>query len=151
MTHEEKAVQAFRSGANCAQSVVVAFHEELDMDEATALRLASSFGGGIGRLREVCGAVSGMLMVYGMLCGYDDISDQEAKKAHYTHVQALVNRFREIHGTFICRELLELQKGENSDPTPTERNAQFFHARPCADYVATAAKLLDEALKQESI
>lgn len=149
MKHEEKAVQAFIDGANCAQSVVVAFHEEIGMDQSDALRLASSFGGGIGRLREVCGAVSGMLMVYGMLHGYDDIKDADAKKAHYTNVQALVSRFRDVHGSFICRELLNLQAGENASPTPSERNEKFYHARPCAAYVATAARLLDEILLQQ--
>lgn len=149
MTHAEKAVQAFTDGANCAQSVLVAYHEDLGISESEALRLASSFGGGIGRLREVCGAVSGMLMVYGLLHGYDDIHDPAVKRAHYANVQALVNRFKEIHGSFICRELLELQKGERTEPTPSERNEQFYHARPCAKYVETAVRLLDEACKQE--
>ena len=149
MTHEELAVQAFTNGANCAQSVVVAFKDMLHMDESTAFKLASSFGGGIGRLREVCGAVSGMLIVYGMLKGYDRIDDPEAKKSHYANVQMLVKRFRDAHGSYVCRELLSLQKGEKTDPVPSDRNAQFYHARPCASYVTTAAKLLDEILADE--
>ena len=146
MTHEEKALQYFTDGANCAQAVVLAFHEELGMDEKTAARLASSFGGGIGRLREVCGAVSGMMMVYGMLRGYDDLKDPAAKKAHYQNVQALAAKFREENGSIVCRELLDLRKNENSDPTPTPRDAQFFHSRSCANFVRCAARLLDEAL-----
>ena len=146
MTHEEKALQYFTDGANCAQAVVLAFREELGMDEKTASRLASSFGGGIGRLREVCGAVSGMMMVYGMLCGYDDLKDPAAKKAHYQNVQALAAKFREENGSIVCRELLDLRKNENSDPTPTPRDAQFFHSRSCAGFVQCAARLLDEAL-----
>ena len=146
MIHEEKALQYFTDGANCAQAVVLAFREELGMDEKTAARLASSFGGGIGRLREVCGAVSGMMMVYGLLCGYDDLKDPAAKKAHYQNVQALAAKFREENGSIVCRELLDLRKNENSDPTPTPRDAQFFHSRSCANFVRCAARLLDEAL-----
>ena len=146
MTHEEKALQYFTEGANCAQAVVLAFREELGMDEKTAARLASSFGGGIGRLREVCGAVSGMMMVYGLLCGYDDLKDPAAKKAHYQNVQALAAKFRDANGSIVCRELLDLRKNENSDPTPTPRDAQFFHSRSCANFVRCAARLLDEAL-----
>jgi C_GCAxxG_C_C family probable redox protein len=146
MTHEEKALQAFQNGANCAQAVVLAYCSELGMDEKTACRLASSFGGGIGRLREVCGAVSGMMMVYGLLRGYDDLHDPEAKKAHYANVQALANRFREENGSIICRELLDLHKDENSDPNPTPRDAKFFHSRPCMGFVQCAARILDDAL-----
>ena len=149
MTHAEKALEAFTNGANCAQAVVVAYADDLGMDEKTALRLASSFGGGIGRLREVCGAVSGMMMVYGLLRGYDDLSDPDAKKAHYEHVQALAAKFREENGSIICRELLSLKQDENSDPTPTPRTSSAFHARPCFGFVATAARLLDEKLKEE--
>ena len=146
MIHEEKALQYFTDGANCAQAVVLAFREELGMDEKTAARLASSFGGGIGRLREVCGAVSGMMMVYGLLCGYDDLKDPAAKKAHYQNVQALAAKFREENGSIVCRELLDLRKNENSDPTPTPRDAQFFHSHSCAGFVQCAARILDEAL-----
>ena len=148
MTHEERALQYFTSGANCAQAVVMAFHEELGMDEKAAARLASSFGGGIGRLREVCGAVSGMMMVYGLLKGYDDLKDPEAKKAHYENVQTLANAFREENGSIVCRELLSLKQNENSDPTPTPRTSAAFHARPCFGFVQCAARLLDGALKE---
>ena len=149
MTHEEKAVRYFTDGANCAQAIVLAFSDDLGMDEKTAAKLASSFGGGIGRLREVCGAVSGMMMVYGLLRGYDDLRDPAAKKAHYQNVQALAGRFREANGSIVCRELLELRKGENSDPSPTPRDAQFFHSRSCAGFVQSAVRILDEALKGE--
>ncbi len=147
MTHEEKALQAFSDGANCAQAILLAYRDDLGMDEKTAARLASSFGGGIGRLREVCGAVSGMMMVYGLLKGYDDIKDPAGKKAHYANVQALAASFREENGSIICRELLSLPKNEQSDPTPTPRDAKFYHSRPCAAFVASAARILDEALK----
>ena len=147
MTHEEQALQYFTDGANCAQAVVMAYHDALGMDEKTAARLASSFGGGIGRLREVCGAVSGMMMVYGLLKGYDNLHDPEIKKAHYANVQALANRFREENGSIICRELLTLHENEQNDPAPTPRDAKFYHSRPCMGFVQSAARLLDEALK----
>lgn len=149
MTHEEKALQYFTDGANCAQAVVMAFHDEIGMDERSAARLASSFGGGIGRLREVCGAVSGMMMVYGLLKGYDDLKDPEAKKAHYENVQALANAFREENGSIICRELLSLHENEQNDPSPTPRDAKFYHSRPCMGFVQSAARLLEEKLKDE--
>jgi C_GCAxxG_C_C family probable redox protein len=149
MTHEEKALQYFTEGANCAQAVVLAFREELGMDEKTAARLASSFGGGIGRMREVCGAVSGMMMVYGLLRGYDDLKDPEVKKAHYANVQALAAKFREANGSIVCRELLDLRRNENSDPNPTPRDAKFYHSRACAGFVQCAAAILDEALTAE--
>ena len=142
-------MQAFENGANCAQAVVLAYADDLKTDEKTACRLASSFGGGIGRLREVCGAVSGMMMVYGLLRGYDDLNDPEAKKQHYANVQALAARFREENGSIICRELLSLKQNENSDPTPTPRTSSAFHARPCFGFVQSAARILDEALKTE--
>lgn len=148
MTHEEKALQYFTEGANCAQAVVLAFKDELGMDEKTAARLASSFGGGIGRLREVCGAVSGMMMVYGLLKGYDDLKDPDAKKAHYANVQALAAKFREENGAIVCRELLELRKNEQNDPSPTPRDAKFFHSRPCVGFVQSAARILEEALNE---
>lgn len=149
MTHEEKALRYFTDGANCAQAVVMAYAEDLGMDEKTAARLASSFGGGIGRLREVCGAVSGMMMVYGFLRGYDDLKDPDLKKAHYANVQALANKFREENGSIVCRELLALHENEQNDPTPTPRDAKFFHSRPCMGFVQCAARLLDEALIKE--
>jgi C_GCAxxG_C_C family probable redox protein len=148
MTHEEKALQYFTNGANCAQAVVLAYAEDLGMDEKTAARLASSFGGGIGRLREVCGAVSGMMMVYGLLRGYDDLQDPEAKKTHYANVQTLAAKFREENGSIICRELLKLHENEQNDPTPTPRDAKFFHSRPCMGFVQSAARILDEALNE---
>ena len=149
MTHEEKALQAFTDGANCAQAVVVAYADDLGITESRALKLASSFGGGIGRLREVCGAVSGMMMVYGLLRGYDDLCDQDAKKAHYTNVQTLAARFREENGSIICRELLSLNKDENNDPAPTPRDSKAFHARPCFGFVTSAVRILDDMLKEE--
>ena len=140
MDHGMKAAELFLGGYNCAQAVVVAFHEELGMTEAQAARMASSFGGGMGRMREVCGAVSGMLLVAGILYGYDTPGDDVSKKRHYTLVQQLAGQFREEVGSIVCREIL---KNPPSDPNPTPRTAEFYKTRPCARMVLLAGNILD--------
>lgn len=107
---EELARQAFKEGYNCSQAMVAAFSDLMEMDKKTALRLASSFGGGMGRMREVCGAVTGMFMVVGILYGYDDAKDYEGKKDTYALVQELANQFKSETGSIICRELLGLDR-----------------------------------------
>ena len=142
MDHSTLAAEMFYKGYNCAQAVVAAFHEELGMTESEAARLSSSFGGGMGRMREVCVAVSGMLMVLGVLYGYDDPGEKDrAKKAHYALVQELAGKFRERNGSIICREIL---KNPPSTPSPTPRTAEFYKNRPCTRMVVCAAELLDE-------
>ena len=141
MDRGTKAAELFLNGYNCAQAVAVAFSDLTGLDEQLSARLASSFGGGMGRMREVCGAVSGMLMVAGVLYGYDTPGDDTVKKAHYTLVQNLAGEFREKNGSIICREIL---KNPPSDPSPTPRTAEFYKNRPCARLVVCAAELLDE-------
>ena len=142
MDHGIKAAELFLSGYNCSQSVAVAFHKEMGLTERQAAKLASAFGGGMGRMREVCGAVSGMLLVLGLLYGYDDPGEKDAaKKAHYALVQQLAGKFRERNGSIICRENL---KNPPSDPSPTPRTAEFYKTRPCTRMVVCAAELLDE-------
>ena len=142
MDHGMKAAELFTQGYNCAQSVAAAFCDVTGLDEKTAARMASPFGGGMGRMREVCGAVSGMLMVLGTLYGYDDPGEKDrAKKAHYALVQELAGAFRERNGSIICREIL---KNPPSTPSPTPRTAEFYKTRPCARMVVCAAELLDE-------
>ena len=117
MDHGELAAQLFLGGCNCAQAVVVAFCDVTGLEKDFAARLSCSFGGGMGRMREVCGAVSGMLMVLGVLYGYDDPGEKDrAKKAHYALVQELAGKFRERNGSIICREIL---KNTPSPPRPT--------------------------------
>ena len=144
--HEELAYKYFTDGYNCAQAVFTAFHEETGLDEKTALRLSSAFGGGMGRLREVCGAVSGMYMVLGMLYGYDDAKNDEAKKILYSRVQKFAEEFKDEYGTIICRELL----GESGvqKPTPTPRNPQFYEKRPCLGFVVSAARIMSEFIEE---
>ncbi len=144
----ERARENFLGGCNCPQSVVLAFDDVLakcGIDADTAARLASPFGGGMGRMREVCGAVSGMLMVLGLVEGYSDPEDFEAKKELYEHVQELAGQFRDEHGTILCRELLELGKGPDA-PVPEKRSEAYYHERPCAEFCATAARVLGEYL-----
>ncbi len=143
MDHGIKAAELFLSGYNCAQAVAVAFAPEMGLTESQAAKLASAFGGGMGRMREVCGAVSGMLLVLSQLYGYDTPGDDVSKKRLYTQVQALAGQFREANGSIICREIL---KNPPTDPNPTPRTAEFYAKRPCAKMVMTAGNLLDEFL-----
>ena len=140
MDHGMKAAELFMQGYNCSQAVVVAFCDVTGLETDFAARMASSFGGGMGRMREVCGAVSGMLMVLGLLYGYDQPGDDVHKKELYTHIQALAGKFREEVGSIVCREIL---KNPPTDPNPTPRTAEFYAKRPCARMVVTAGKLLD--------
>ena len=107
MDHSTYAAQLFVGGYNCAQAVAVAFSDVTGLDEKFSAKIASSFGGGMGRMREVCGAVSGMLLVAGHLYGYDGPNDGEEKMAHYALVQELAGKFREKAGSIICREILD--------------------------------------------
>lgn len=133
----------FERGYNCAQSVFGAFCDMIGLDFKTAMKLASSFGGGMGRMREVCGAVSAMFMVIGFKYGYSDPYDADAKARHYKLVQELAEKFRAENGTIICRELLGLPGGPDV-PVPEARTEAYYKSRPCADHVAFAAKILDD-------
>lgn len=144
-TKAQKALNYFNQGFNCAQSVFTAFHEEMGLSEREALKLSSSMGGGIGGLREVCGAFCGLSMVLGALKGYDSPTDMDAKKAHYARIQAQAERFTAEHGTLICRDLLA-SHGIAPTPAPAERNADYYKARPCARYVENCAQMAEEAL-----
>jgi C_GCAxxG_C_C family probable redox protein len=148
MDHGIKAAELFLSGYNCAQAVAVSFHQELGLTEPQAARMVSAFGGGMGRMREVCGAVSGMLFVLGSLYGYDTPGDDEDKKRLYGQVQALAEKFREENGSIICREIL---KNPPSDPNPTPRTAEFYAQRPCARMVLTAARLMEAFIQEHPL
>jgi C_GCAxxG_C_C family probable redox protein len=141
-----KAYELFKQGYNCAQAVFMAFSDKYGIDEESAAKLASSFGGGMGRMREVCGAFSGMLLVNSMETGSADVSDYEAKKTNYASVQALAARFKEENGSIICRELLGLtNQQEGADPE--KRTEQYYKKRPCAEIVRTAAEILEETFE----
>ena len=148
MDHGTKAAELFLNGYNCAQAVAVAFCDVTGLEPDFAAKMASSFGGGMGRMREVCGAVSGMLMVLGLLYGYDTPGDDAGKKLQYQAVQALSSQFREQTGSIICREIL---KNPPSDPNPSRRTAEYYAKRPCARMVLTAAEILDAYIKENPL
>ena len=141
MDHGMKAAELFLSGYNCAQSVAVAFCDMTGLEEKTTARMVSAFGGGMGRLREVCGAVSGMFFVLSLLYGYDTPGDDVSKKRLYTEVQELAAKFREKCGSIVCREIL---KNPPTDPNPSPRTAEYYKTRPCARMVLVAGQLMDE-------
>lgn len=136
----EKAMALHGQGYNCAQSVVLAFEDLLPLDGETLARLSASFGGGIGGMREVCGAVSGMAMVLGFLYGNSDPKDRAAKGEHSARVQALAGKFRERNGEVVCKRLLGLE------PVPGKE----LKKRPCGEYVGDAAEFLEEYISSHS-
>lgn len=140
----EKATALFKSGYTCSQAVVLAYCDLFGLDEKTAANVACGLGGGMGRLREVCGTVSGAALLAGLRHG-DGGSDPEAKKKTYEAVQAIANAFREQNGSIVCRQLLGLEKTP-SDPTPSERTEAYYRKRPCADYVSDVAALVERFL-----
>ena len=142
MDHATKAVELFMQGYNCAQSVFCAFCDLTKLDFETSLKLSSSMGGGVGRLREICGALSGMLLVAGCLYGYTDVSTNDAKSEHYALVQQLAKSFEEKTGAITCRDILGI-KG-SSEPCSPPRDASFYATRPCAKMVQISAQILDE-------
>ena len=148
MDHSIKAAELFLNGYNCAQAVAVAFCDVTGMDDSAAAKLASTFGGGMGRLREVCGAVSGMFMVLGCLYGYDTSDDDKKKMETYSRVQALAAQFREKNGSIICREILQ---NPPSDPHPSPRTAEYYAKRPCVRMVMTAAELMDAFIAENPL
>ncbi|MBQ8495925.1 MAG: C_GCAxxG_C_C family protein [Clostridia bacterium] len=172
MERGQLAKEYFLKGYNCSQAVVLAFSDLTGLEDGMAARMASSFGGGMGRLREVCGAFSGMMIVFGILYGYDASSptEKEEKALHYARIQELARRFREANGALVCRELLEnhtktLKAAKEKDkeqidamlsdsPVPTERTEAYYQKRPCPDLCAVAADILDtymRELKEEAI
>ena len=143
----EKAAAYFKEGYNCAQSVVLSFADELEIEPKTLAKLASSFGGGMGRLREVCGAVSGMFMVYGLLCGYDSPEEDEEKSDNYQAIQAMASAFQGIHGSIVCRDILKKPAGKEHH-IPEKRTASYYAARPCERCVYDAAEILESFLRK---
>ncbi len=162
----ELAKEYFLKGYNCSQAVLLAFSEETGLDEKLAMRMASSFGGGMGRMREVCGTVSASLMVLGILHGYDATlpTAHEDKTAHYARVQEFANRFRAEMGSIVCREILQnhvkkLQQAhaerdaqidamQSNSAVPTPRTEEYYRKRPCAEIAAAAARILERYLQE---
>ena len=149
MTRREAAMANFMKGYNCSQSVVLAFADMFDIDEATLSKLSSSFGGGMGRLREVCGSVSGMFMVAGLLYGYDGPETGQLKADHYARIQELARRFEEKHGSIVCRELLGLSV-RHDVPVPEARTSEYYKKRPCPEMIGDAAEILEQFLDEQN-
>lgn len=147
MTRKEMAMENFMKGYNCSQSVVLAFADLIDPVEAKMLsKMSSSFGGGMGRLREVCGSVSGMFLVLGALYGYEGPETGAPKAEHYARIQEVAKAFEEENGSIVCRELLGLTV-KKQEPTPEARTKEYYKKRPCKELVGCAAQILDEFIK----
>ena len=128
----QKAVELFKSGYNCSQSVVAAFADMYGFTQEQAVRMSASFGGGIGRMRETCGAACGLFLIAGLETGATEATDREGKAANYAVVQELAAEFKKRNGSLICGELLGLKKKEPISTVPEERNTQYYSKRPCA-------------------
>lgn len=148
-SRKEIAMELFEEGYNCAQSVFLAFEDMYEMDRKTALKLSSSFGAGMGRLREVCGSVSGMFMVAGMLYGYDDPKATDVKTAHYARIQELAADFEAQNRSIVCRELLGLNV-KKQEPTPEARTEEYYKKRPCKELVGMAAEIMEQYVAANS-
>ena len=146
----QKAVELFKSGYNCSQSVVAAFADMYGFTQEQALRMSASFGGGIGRMRETCGAACGMFLVAGLETGATEATDREGKAANYALVQELAEEFKKRNGSMICAELLGLKKPEGSS-VPEARTEQYYAKRPCAKMVEEAAQIWVEYLEKQMI
>ena len=149
MTRKEQAMQNFYEGYNCTQAVVLAFSDLIPLEKESLLAMVSPLGGGMGRLREVCGSVSGMFLVLGALQGYSDPKTKEQKAQLYAKVQKLASEFEKRNGSIVCRELLGL-KEKKQDPTPQERTPEYYKKRPCPELIGMAAEILEEFLKENS-
>src|SRR5574344_887478 len=141
---KRNAEELFLTGYNCSQAVFAAYCEDFGIDFETGLKLSLSFGGGMGRMREVCGAVYAMFMLLGLKEGYVTVDDVK-KKMHYEKVQKLAQIFKDKYGTIICRELLNL-KETNSNPSPTPRDKEFYKKRPCAKFIKLASEIIEKEI-----
>ncbi len=150
MTRKEKAVQNFYEGYNCTQAVVLAFSDLIPIESEALLRFVSPLGGGMGRLREVCGSVSGMFLVLGALYGYSDPKEKLGKAGLYQMVQELAAEFEEANHSIVCRELLGLSE-KRQEPQPEERTAEYYKKRPCPELIGMAAEMLEHYIERHPV
>ena len=144
MDRVAKAEELFKSGYNCAQSVIGAFCDDFNLDFDTTMKLSEGIGGGIGRMRLTCGAVSGMVMVAGMMLSRGE-NDGDTRKEVYGKVQELAAKFKEMNGSIVCAELLG--ENVNTKPEPDKRNEKYYRKRPCADLVKDCVRILEEEFR----
>ncbi len=147
--HADLAEKLFHEGCNCSQAVFAAFCDETGFSQEDAFRLSSGFGGGFGRMREVCGAVSGMTLVLGCLKGNDDPKDTACKNDVYAMISRCMNEFSDIMGSYVCRDILKLRKTEYS-PVSSERTAEFYRSRPCVGCIRLACDIVDKEINGEN-
>ncbi len=148
MNRADKAKELFEGGCNCCQAVFCAFLDQINLSEDDAMRISAGFGGGIGRLREVCGAVSGMTMVLSNKFASTDPNDHEKKMELYALIQKAAGYFKEENGSIICRELLGLSE-KTSAPVPEERTTEYYKRRPCSELVHCAAQIAEKIIAEE--
>lgn len=146
----DKAYELFMSGYNCSQAVAGAFSDVLGIDFETVVKLGSGFGGGMGRMREVCGTFSGIVMVVSMLYGYSDPKDNSTKTGLYGRIQEIAEQFRRDNGSIICKELLGLSKPEGS-PVPEQRTSEYYKKRPCPELCRYAADILEKYIAEHPV
>ncbi len=146
----EKATALFKEGYNCSQAVVTAFADLYGFTPEQALKMSASFGGGIGRMRQTCGAACGLFMLAGLETGCTEGKDREGKEANYKLVQELAEEFRKRNGSIICAELLGLSKSAPTPATPEARTAEYYKKRPCVKMVEEAARIWCEYLSTNS-
>lgn len=144
-----QAIQYFKSGYNCSQSVFLAYADLFNLDQDLAKKISVSFGGGMGRMREVCGTVSGMALLAGFKYPVPDTSDQDARKKNYTMVQKMAELFREKNGSIVCRELLAPADAASTNPSPEARTKEYYKKRPCVALVEDAARIAGSMIKGE--
>lgn len=149
MKHSEKAREIFNKGYNCSQAVVAAFSDITGLDFETSLKVSSSFGAGMGKMRSVCGAVTGMYIVAGLLWATTQ-SDAASKEKHYTLIQQITQRFKDVHDTVVCAELLKNLKTDTT-PKPAERTQEYYKVRPCLKFVEDACDILDSIIGTDEI
>lgn len=149
----EKAKRLFKEeGYNCCQAVVLAYNDLFNIDDKLAASLASGFGGGMGRMREVCGSVSGMVMLAGLIYPADNPSDKNGRTRNYALVQEAAEEFRMINGSIVCKELLGLvpmgssESAPKESPEPSDRTNEYYKKRPCEELVGISARIIGEKL-----
>lgn len=147
---KQQAIRFFESGYNCSQSVFMAYSDLYGIDTGTAGKLATSFGGGMGRLREVCGAVSGMFMVLGLEYPFLNTADKNAKNTNYQAVQDVAGEFKTIMGSYICADLLKI-KHVAQPPVSSERNEAYYKSRPCTRCVMVAAEIVGRKISKSNV
>lgn len=145
----EKAVELFKEGFNCSQAVVGAFADKYGFTREQALRMSASFGGGIGRMRETCGAACGLFMLAGLETGSTEGAYSKGKAANYALVQELAEEFKQRNGALRCADLLGLSKKEPIVSTPEARTNQYYAKRPCVKMVEEAARIWCEYLEKQ--